>query len=92
MLKIDEELAELREAMQEKNQEHISEELGDLLFSIVNLSRFLDVEPELALHNTVRKFMNRFRAIEAALEEKGKNVHDASFEEMDALWDEVKKK
>ena len=90
VLKIEEELAELREAMQEKNQEHISEELGDVLFSIVNLSRFLDVEPELALHNTVKKFMNRFRAIENALEQKGKTIQDASFEEMDALWDEVK--
>ena len=91
VLKIEEELDELREAMLEKNQNHIEEELGDLLFSIVNLSRFLDVEPELALHNTVKKFMNRFRAIESALEEKGKTIHEATFEEMDALWDEVKK-
>jgi len=57
ILKLEEELGELREAMEEKNQEHISEELGDVLFSVVNLSRFLDVEPERALHNTVKKFM-----------------------------------
>jgi len=92
VLKLEEEHGELREAMEEKNQEHISEELGDVLFSVVNLSRFLDVEPERALHNTVKKFMNRFRAIEAALEVKGKTIQEASFDEMDALWDEVKEK
>jgi len=90
ILKIKEEFNELYEAIEEKNQEHISEELGDVLFSVVNLSRFIDVEPERALHNTVKKFMNRFRAIETALEEKGTTVQDASFEEMDSLWDEVK--
>ncbi|RLD11323.1 MAG: nucleoside triphosphate pyrophosphohydrolase [Chlamydiae bacterium] len=92
ILKIKEEFNELYEAIEEKNQEHISEELGDVLFSIVNLSRFLNVEPERALHNTVRKFMNRFRAIETALEKKGKTVQEASFDEMDTLWDEVKEK
>ncbi len=90
ILKIKEEFNELYEAIEEKNQEHINEELGDVLFSVVNLSRFLDVEPERALHNTVRKFMSRFRAIENALEEKGTTVQEASFEEMDSLWDQVK--
>ena len=92
ILKIKEEFNELYEAIEEKDQEHISEELGDVLFSVVNLSRFLDVEPERALHNTVRKFISRFRAIENALEEKGTTVQDASFEEMDSLWDQVKEK
>ena len=92
ILKIKEEFNELYEAIEEKNQKHISEELGDVLFSVVNLSRFIDVEPERALHNTVRKFMNRFRAIETALEGKGKTIQEASFEEMDSLWDEVKEK
>ena len=92
ILKIKEEFNELYEAIEEKDQEHISEELGDVLFSVVNLSRFLDVEPERALHNTVRKFMSRFRAIEIALEEKGTTVQEASFEEMDSLWDQVKEK
>ena len=90
ILKIKEEFNELYEAIEEKNQDHINEELGDVLFSVVNLSRFLDVEPERALHNTVRKFMSRFRAIENALEEKGTTVQEASFEEMDSLWDQVK--
>ena len=90
ILKIKEEFNELYEAIEEKNQEHISEELGDVLFSVVNLSRFIDVEPERALHNTVKKFMNRFRAIETALEEKGKTIQEASFDEMDSLWDQVK--
>ena len=92
ILKIKEEFNELYEAIEGKNQEHISEELGDVLFSVVNLSRFLDVEPERALHNTVRKFMSRFRAIENALEEKGTTIQEASFEEMDSLWDQVKEK
>ncbi len=91
MLKVDEELGELRDAIKEGNQAHVTEELGDLLFSIVNVSRFVDVEPEQALHKTVRKFMNRFRAIEAGLEKRGKTVDDATFEEMDALWEETKK-
>ena len=90
ILKIKEEFNELYEAIEEKNQEHISEELGDVLFSVVNLSRFIDVEPERALHNTVKKFMNRFRAIETALEGKGKTIQEASFDEMDSLWDQVK--
>ena len=90
ILKIKEEFNELYEAIEEKNQDHINEELGDVLFSVVNLSRFLDVEPERALHNTVRKFMSRFRAIENALEEKGTTIQEASFEEMDSLWDQVK--
>ena len=90
ILKVEEELDELREAIKEEDQEHVTEELGDLLFSVVNLSRFIDVEPEQALHKTVRKFMNRFRAIESRLEKNNKTVEDASFEELDALWDEVK--
>jgi len=92
ILKIKEEFNELYEAIEGKNQEHISEEFGDVLFSVVNLSRFLDVEPERALHNTVRKFMSRFRAIENALEEKGTTIQKASFEEMDSLWDQAKEK
>jgi len=92
ILKVEEELQELRDAIKENDQEHVAEELGDLLFSVVNLSRFVDVEPEQALHKTVKKFMNRFRAIESALESKNKTVQEASFQELDELWDEVKKK
>jgi len=61
LLKVEEELKELREAIKEKDKEHITEELGDLLFSVVNVSRFVDVQPEQALHGTVKKFMNRFQ-------------------------------
>ncbi len=90
--KVEEELQELRDAIKEKDKEHITEELGDLLFSVVNVSRFVDVQPEQALHGTVKKFMNRFRDIESILENENRTVQDASFQELDSLWDEVKKK
>ncbi len=92
LLKVDEELQELREAIVEKDKEHITEELGDLLFSVVNVSRFVDVQPEQALHGTVKKFMKRFRGIEKILENENRTVEDASFEELDSLWDKVKEK
>jgi tetrapyrrole methylase family protein/MazG family protein len=88
--KVDEEIGELREAMRAGNRDAIEEELGDILFSIVNVSRFVEVEPEQALHRTVRKFTSRFRKIEERLSEKGISIENASFEEMDALWDAVK--
>jgi tetrapyrrole methylase family protein/MazG family protein len=89
--KVDEEMGELREALRSEDQDAIEDEMGDVLFSVVNVSRFVDVEPEQALHRTVRKFTNRFRKIEERLKEKGISIEDASFEEMDALWDAVKK-
>lgn len=71
-------------------EDHIREELGDLLFSLVNLSRFLNVEPEDALRRTVDKFIRRFRAIEEELLRRGSTPAEASLEEMDAIWEGTK--
>jgi XTP/dITP diphosphohydrolase len=90
--KVKEELDELQEAMEENNQDHIEEEFGDVLFSLVNLARFLNVDPELALERTNRKFMDRFNKMEVLAEENGKSLLDMNLEEMDALWNYVKSK
>ena len=90
--KVMEELAELNEAMEENNQDHIEEEFGDVLFSLVNLARFLNVDPELALERTNRKFMDRFNKMEIIAEENEKSLLDMNLEEMDALWNYIKSK
>lgn len=90
--KVKEELDELKEAMEENNQDHIEEEFGDVLFSLVNLARFLNVDPELALERTNRKFMDRFNKMEIIAEENGKSLLDMNLEELDALWNFVKSK
>lgn len=90
--KVEEEVAELKAACASHNEDHIREELGDLLFSLVNLSRFLNVEPEDALRRTVDKFVGRFRAIEEELSRRGSTPDEASFEEMDAIWEGTKER
>ena len=90
--KVKEELDELKEAMEENNQDHIEEEFGDVLFSIVNLARFLKVDPELALERTNRKFIDRFNKMEIIANERGQSLLDMNLEEMDALWNFVKSK
>lgn len=69
----------------------IEEELGDMLFAIVNLARFLKLDPETILHKSIYKFSERFRRIEDALRACGKNIEDATLEEMDAIWNRIKK-
>lgn len=88
--KLDEEAAELRNAIDAGRSEHIAEEIGDLLFVVVNLARHLDVEPETALKRTNRKFRERFKFIEHELGRQGRGLDDASLEEMDSLWDQAK--
>ena len=88
--KIDEETAELKEAYDQADKDHISEELGDLLFAIVNTARFLDVDPEKALNSTSQKFMKRFSYVEEQAALQGKHLPDMTLEEMDALWEESK--
>jgi len=90
--KVLEELKELKDAIKTKNQEKIRGELGDLLFSIVNLSRFLNVNTEEALRGTVKKFVNRFKSIEEELSSNGIEIKNASLSEMDKLWDKIKAK
>jgi len=90
--KVDEEMHELHHAIESGEQEKVEEEFGDLLFALVNYSRFIKVNPENALRQTVSKFITRFQYIEKRLKEMGKDIHSSSLEEMDKLWNEAKKK
>lgn len=90
LLKVEEEFAELRTAMEGRAAEQVEAELGDLLFSLVNLSRFLAVNPEEALRKTIARFIARFRYIEEELSRRGRSLREASLQEMDALWAEAK--
>jgi len=88
--KVYEELNELKEAYNKGDKDEIFEELGDLLFAVVNVSRFLDAQPELALLRATDKFIKRFEYMENAAKKAGKNLEDMSFEEMDKLWERSK--
>lgn len=88
--KVDEELAELDEAIRAGERVRIEEELGDVLFALANLGRWLKAPPEDALRGTVSRFVERFRYIERALAARGKTPGESSLEEMDALWNEAK--
>ena len=90
--KIHEEILELKEAEQQNNKDHIEEEIGDVLFSIVNLSRFLEISADNALRRTNRKFINRFKKVEKGIEGKGKEMEEATLEEMDIIWNQSKEK
>ncbi len=90
--KMDEEMKEFREALPLRNRRRIREELGDLFFVLVNISRFLQMDPEEALKKTVEKFIRRFHYIERSLHKKGKSFHQSNLIEMDQLWEEAKKK
>jgi tetrapyrrole methylase family protein / MazG family protein len=90
LIKVDEELLELKNALKSGHHDGIKEEIGDLLFSLVNLCRFVDVNAEDSLKATIRKVGERFQFIEDKLEEKGKALMDASLAEMDDLWNESK--
>ena len=91
--KLDEELAELHQASKdEDNIEHISEELGDLMFCCINLARHYRIDPEISLRNTNKKFTDRFNYIEEALKSQNKLFGDVTLEEMDMPWDEAKTK
>lgn len=89
--KIDEEVAELRRALDAGDATHAEEEMGDLLFSIANLARRLQIEPEAALRKANDKFTERFRALEARLQARGRSIRDASLDEMEQEWQRVKK-
>jgi ATP diphosphatase len=90
--KVEEEIAELREAIALKDDAAISDELGDLIFALVNVGRHKGVDPENALRGTNTKFRRRFNYIEANLHLIGKDLQSASLDEMEALWQEAKTK
>ncbi len=87
--KIEEELKELDKAIKEGG--NIEEEIGDLLFSVVNTARLLGIDSEDALRETVKKFIKRFEEMEALAKERNISLEDLTLEEMDKLWDEIKR-
>jgi len=89
--KMQEESEELKRALGEQDQPKIEEELGDLLFAAVNLSRFLKIDPEIALKKANAKFSRRFRAMEGLARKNGREFKDLPREEMEAFWDAGKK-
>lgn len=89
--KVEEEILELKKSVETQTQSKIEEELGDLLFAIVNYSRFLKVNPESALNRSTEKFIRRFQSIEKEFKSKGKDISSATLEEMDAIWEKIKK-
>lgn len=88
--KIDEELAELRDAVQRDERAGVREEIGDLLFSLAMLARKMEIDPEGALEQTNLKFTRRFNWIERALQREGKNLDDADLEQLEELWNASK--
>lgn len=88
--KVEEEMAELKVEV-ENNTDHIEEEFGDLLFSLVNYARFLNVSPETALAATNQKFITRFQLMELKIREKELKIEDLNLAEMDVFWEEAKK-
>lgn len=92
LCKIEEELAEVREAMQSGSHDALEEEIGDLLLSVTSLSRQLKVESEVALNRATEKFIDRFAVVEQGLEESGKTWDSVSMDELNRIWDENKHK
>jgi tetrapyrrole methylase family protein/MazG family protein len=90
--KLDEEMREFREALFLHNRRKIREEIGDLLFVMANVSRYLRIHPEEALKNTLDKFVSRFHYIENSLYRSGRSLRQSNLIEMDHLWEESKKK
>jgi MazG family protein len=90
LAKVEEELAETKEAMETKQQELIQAEIGDLLFAAVNLARKCNIDAENALQSATNKFVARFNRLEEELKTHGKKLGDAELAEMDAIWDRIK--
>lgn len=88
--KLQEELDELKSVIDKSDRDQVEAEIGDLLFSIVNLCRFLDVDAEDALRRSNAKFIKRFKIIEARINSQGKNFVDYTLEELDQIWEETK--
>ncbi len=92
LAKSEEEIAELKKAIESAESNNIEEEIGDLLFSVVNLARFFSIDPETALNRMNKKFIERFQYVEKKLAENGKSLKDSNLEEMDSFWNEAKQK
>ncbi len=90
LVKMREEASELVEAQSGKDANKIADEVGDLLFVAVNVARFLGIDPETALGHSNRKFYDRFRYVESAVKQQGRQLKDTTLAEMDALWEQAK--
>lgn len=88
--KVEEEIAELKEAIEKKEPEAVEEEFGDLLFSLINFARFLQVDTEGALEKSNRKFIKRFNMLESKANASGKQLTEMNLDEMDKIWNEIK--
>lgn len=88
--KVQEELTELNEEIKKGNTDKIESEFGDVLFSMINYARFINVNPENALERTNKKFISRFQFLEAAAKKEGKSLHDMTLAEMDKHWENSK--
>jgi XTP/dITP diphosphohydrolase len=89
--KVQEELSELNEEVKKGNTDNIESEFGDVLFSMINYARFINVNPENALEKTNKKFIKRFQYLEEAVKKEGKSLDEMSLTEMDVFWNESKK-
>ncbi|MCL6272757.1 nucleoside triphosphate pyrophosphohydrolase [Muricauda sp. 2012CJ35-5] len=89
--KVQEELGELQEELKQGNADRLESEFGDVLFSMINYARFLDINPENALERTNKKFIKRFQYLEQKAKGLGKSLKDMSLAEMDVFWEEAKK-
>ena len=89
--KVEEELRELKAAVSSGDKTRSGEEMGDLILSLVNLSRFLNFEAEDALSGAVERFLRRFAYIEKKIQSQGRTLSEATLEEMDAFWEEAKR-
>ena len=88
--KVKEEMAEVRVEVEQQSSK-IEDEIGDLLFSVINYARFLNIDPDNALAKTNKKFLTRFQAMEKIVTEKGQRMTDLNLQQMDEIWNEVKK-
>lgn len=89
--KVEEEMNELREAIGSGSQDKTEEEFGDLVFSLINYARFLQVDAENALERTNKKFIHRFTSMEKMAAENGRQLNEMTLQEMDAIWNQIKK-
>lgn len=85
-------MIEFREALALEDKRKIREEIGDMLFVMANISRFLGIDPDEALKRTLRKFISRFHYVEQSLKKAGKPFRDSNLVEMDRLWEESKER
>lgn len=88
--KLDEEINEFKEAVNQKNKEKIADEAGDILFSMVNVLRYIKINPEESLNGTTKKFVSRFKFIEKEVSKLGKKIEDMTLKELNLLWDKSK--